>query len=111
MKREFTMNNLYAMRRANGDWFAFEEPGHLRMPVFSSRHAAMRAHAHNWGMLLFKPVIFDERALNELALIDIEPGVRLWLADGSSTKLGHGQLIDHAQLALLMHEPAEQLSG
>lgn len=104
------MNNLYAMRRANGDWFAFEEPGHLRMPVFSSRHAAMQAHAHNWGMLLFKPVIFDERALNELASTGVETGVRFWLADGSSTKLRHGQLVDRAQLALLMPKPRQQPS-
>ncbi|HEX8890122.1 MAG TPA: hypothetical protein VF779_13275 [Pyrinomonadaceae bacterium] len=104
------MSNLYAMRRANGDWFAFEEPGHLRMPLFSSGHKAMQARQHNWGMLLFKPVIFDERALNELAPTGEETGVHFWLAGGSSTKLGHGQLIDHAQLALLMHEPVEQPS-
>ena len=102
------MGNLYAMQRANGDWFAFADPGHLRMPVFSSSHTAMQARARHWGMLLFKPVIFDERALNELAPRGEETGVNFWLADGSSTKLGHGQLIDHAQLALLMHEPTKQ---
>jgi hypothetical protein len=105
------MSGMYAMRRANGDWFAFEEHGLLRVPVFSSSHAAMQARAHNWGMMLFKPVIFDERALNELAPTGGETGVHFWLANGSSTKLGHGQLIDHAQLALLMHEPTEQLQG
>ena len=51
------MSGMFAMRRANGDWFAFEEHGNLRV------------------------------------------------------KLGHGQLIDHAQFALLMHEPTEQLRG
>lgn len=104
------MSNLYAMRRANGDWFAFEEQGRLRMPVFGSSHEAMEARARNWGMLLFKPVVFDERALNDLDPPGRETTAYFWLANGSSTKLGHGQLIDHAQLALLMHEPVEQPS-
>ena len=105
------MRGMYAMRSANGDWFAFEEHGLLRVPVFSSRRRAILARKHNWGMLLFRPVIFDERALNELTPTGCETGVHFWLADGSSTKLSHGQLIDHSQLALLMHEPTEQLPG
>lgn len=102
------MSNLYAMRRANGDWFAFEEQGHLRMPVFGSSREAMQARERNWGMLLFKPVIFDERALNDLAPIGRETNAYFWLASGSSTKPHHGQSIDRAQLASLMNEPAEQ---
>lgn len=102
------MNNLFAMRRANGDWFAFEEHGHLRMPVFGSSQEAMQARSRNWGMLLFKPVVLDARALNDLAQTSGETKAYFWLANGSSTKPRHGQLIDHAQLALLMHTPAEQ---
>jgi len=34
-----------------------------------------------------------------------------WLADGPSTELGHKQLIDYAQPALLVHEPAGRLQG
>ena len=105
------MSSMYAMRRANGDWFAFEEHGNLRVPVFSSSREAMQARERNRGMLLFKPVVFDERALNELGPAGGQPGLHFWLANGSSTKLGYGQLIDHAQLASLMHEPAEQLRG
>ena len=86
------MSGMYAMRRANGDWFAFEEHGNLRVPVFGSSHAAMQA-----------------RALNELAPTSGETGVRFWLANGSSTRLSHGQSMNHAQLALHMHEPAGQL--
>lgn len=105
------MSGMYAMRRANGDWFAFEENGHLRVPVFSSSRKAMEARDHNRGMLLFKPVAFDERALNEIDPTGDDTGVHFWLADGSSTRLSHGQLIDHAQLASLMHEPTGQLQG
>ena len=102
------MSNLYAMRRANGDWFAFEEQGRLRMPVFSSSREAMQARERNWGMLLFNPVVFDERALNDLDPAGRVTNAYFWLANGSSTKLRHGQSIDHAELALLMHESAEQ---
>ena len=102
------MGGMYAMRRANGDWFAFEEGGHLRLPVFGSSQAAMQARALNWGMLLFKPAIFDERALNAIAPTGGENGVYFWLADGSSTKLRHGHLIDRVRLALLMRDPAGQ---
>jgi hypothetical protein len=99
---------MYAMQRANGDWFAFEDHGQLRVPVFSSSGEAMQARAHNWGMLLFKPVIFDERALNGFAPTVGDSGSYFWLADGSSTKLNHGHSISHEQLALLMHDLTEQ---
>jgi hypothetical protein len=32
------MTDLYAVRRANGDWFALEDEGRLRVPVFHSSH-------------------------------------------------------------------------
>lgn len=102
------MDNMYAMRRANGDWFAFEEGGRLRLPVFGSSHAAMQARALNWGMLLFKPAIFDEHALNAIAPAGSKSGVYFWLADGSSTRLSHGHLIDRVRLASLMCDPAGQ---
>jgi hypothetical protein len=103
------MSGLYAMQRANGDWFAFEDQGNLRVPVFGSSREAMRARARNWGMLLFKPAILDERALDELSPTGGDAGVYFWLADGSSTKLSHGHTIDRTGLALLMNDPAQQL--
>ena len=47
------MSEIYAMRRANGDWFAFEGRGRLRVPLFHSGHDAMMAGLRNFGMLLF----------------------------------------------------------
>ena len=102
------MSSMYAMQRANGDWFALEDQGYLRMPVFGSSYEAMQARARNWGMLLFKPVIFDERALDKLAPTGGETSVRFWLADGASTKLSRGHLIDRARLALLMNDSTAQ---
>ena len=61
------MSEVYGMRRANGDWFALDDHGRLRVPVFRSSDQAMRARARNSGMLLFKRVELDERALNDPA--------------------------------------------
>ena len=38
------MKTLYAMRRANGDWFAVADNGNLRMPIFKSNADAMTAY-------------------------------------------------------------------
>ena len=105
------MSNLYAMQRANGDWFAFDDQGKLRMPLFCSSHEAMQSRACNPGMLLFKPVILDERMLAELAPTENEGGQRFWLADGPSAKLKHGYLMDHARLSLLIRDPTRQRRG
>ena len=61
------MSSLYAMRRANGDWFALDDHGRLRVPVFRNDRAAMAARSRHWGMLLFKPVLLDERALRRVS--------------------------------------------
>ncbi len=104
------MSHLYAMQRANGDWLVFGSPGNLRVPVFSSSHEAMQARARNWGMFLFRPVVFDERALYELASADGETSAYFWLAKGSSTKLNRGNFIDRAQLAALI-QTSQQSPG
>ena len=95
------MSSMYAMQRANGDWFAFDYDGRLRVPVFRSNGAAMQARARNWGMVLFKPVVLDEGALNDLAPSDAStPG--FWLVDNPVAKLHRSLPIEHAQLALLV---------
>src|SRR5437764_238731 len=105
------MTKMYAMQRANGDWFAFEDQGHLRVPVFRSQHEAMQARARNTGMLLFSPAILDKRALGALRPTDSESGVCFLMMSGSLTDLRRGYLMDHAQLALLINDPKEQLQA
>ena len=45
------VNPIYAMQRANGDWFAQERPEGLRVPVFSSNREAMQARSFKVEML------------------------------------------------------------
>ena len=90
------MSSMYAMRRANGDWFALDDHGRLRVPVFRSRSEARQAHACNWGMLLFKTVVLDEAALKNLAR-RMKPsrafGVRIHPSFEPRRPIEHAQLL------------------
>lgn len=95
------MNNLYAMQRANGDWFAMSDQGHLRVPVFRSSSDAMQARARHSGMFLFKPVLLDELRLKTLASGNGGIVVDFGLVDHPSTNLMRSPILEYAQLALL----------
>jgi hypothetical protein len=96
------MGSLFAMQRANGDWFALDERGRFRVPVFSSRQGGLMARVSNWGMRLFKPVALDALSLGELVPADGVSETDFWLVDDPFTGLNRGRLIDRAQLSLLM---------
>jgi hypothetical protein len=97
---------MYAMQRANGDWFALDDDGRLRVPVFYSSSEAMQARGRSFEMLLFKPVLLDERALKDLAQPDGETAAGFWLVDDPTVKLVRGRPLEHAQLALLIRDAA-----
>jgi hypothetical protein len=100
------MSSLYAMQRANGDWFALDDRGRFRVPLFSSRQGGLMARVGNWGMRLFKPVALDERALAELVAPDGASEKDFWLVEDPFTNLSRGRLIDCAQLSLLVQDAA-----
>ncbi len=103
------MSSLFAMQRANGDWFALDEPGRLRVPVFRSRWDGMMARASHWGMQLFKPVALDVRSLDGFVAPNGGGAVYFWLVDNPFTDLDRGRSIEPAQLALLVQH-AEPLA-
>jgi hypothetical protein len=100
------MSSVYAMRRANGDWFALDERGRFRVPLFSSERDGMLARISHWGMGLFKPVALDGRALKELVPADGVSETDFWLVDNPFTDLNRGRWIDRAQLSLLVRDAA-----
>jgi hypothetical protein len=104
------MNNFYAMRRANGDWFALEDHGHMRVPLFHSSHDALMSRLRNLGMQLFHPVALDARLLNEIENVG-ESDVDLCLVKDPFASLKHSSPIKHAELALLMNTPPESRSA
>ena len=100
------MINLFAMQRANGDWFALDDRGRFRVPLFSSRQGGLMARVNNWGLRLFKPVALDGRVLGELVPADGVSETDFWLVDDPFTSLNRGRLIDRAQLSLLVKDAA-----
>ena len=96
------MSGLYAMQRANGDWFALDDRGRFRVPVFRSHWGGMLARVSHPGMLLFKPVALDGRALEELVPANGAGETDFWLVDDPFTSLKRGRSLDRAQLSLLV---------
>ena len=96
------MSSLYAMRRANGDWFALDDRGRFRVPVFSSHWGGMLARVSHPGMLVFKPVALDGCALGELVTAGGAGETDFWLVDEPFTTLKRGRLIDPVQLTQLV---------
>ena len=95
------MKNLYGMRRANGDWFAVDDDGQDRMPVFKSSGDAMIARSRDNGMECFRPVAFDARALEELRKTDGDTAAFLVIAD-PSRNLKYGLRQTFTELAPLI---------
>ena len=98
---------IYAMRRANGDWFALDDNGRLRVPLFQSTHDAMMARLRNFEMLLFEPVALDARFLKQVAPAGAGSDVDFCMVNDPFASLTPGPHIAHAQLALLMDSPDE----
>jgi hypothetical protein len=101
------MSDIYAMRRANGDWFALEDRGRIRVPLFHSSHDAMMARLRNFGMLLFKPVALDAHFLKEIVPVGGGTDVDFCIVNDPLAGLNRGCLVEHAQLALLVSNPEE----
>ena len=95
------MKTFYAMRRANGDWFAVADKGDLRMPIFKNSGDAMTARLRDPGMECFRPVTFDAGALEELRRTDGHTASFLIITD-PSRHLKHGLRLDFSELAPLM---------
>ncbi|HUS10555.1 MAG TPA: hypothetical protein VMZ30_08830 [Pyrinomonadaceae bacterium] len=95
------MNTLYALRRANGDWFALDDEGKFRVPIFHSSGAAMRARSRDSSMECFRPVELDASAFQNLTNTD-EGKACFWLIADPLMKLSRGRALDRQQLAKFM---------
>ena len=96
------MSDIFAMQRANGDWFALDHHGGLCVPLFHSIHDAMMARLHNFGLLLFKPVVVDALFLKKIAPLPGEDAVDFCMVEDPLVSLNRGNPIGFAELALLM---------
>ena len=95
------MTDVYAMRRANGDWFALEENGKLRVPLFHSTHDAFMARLRTVEMLLFSPIELNTRLLNEIVK---GPGeVDFCIIDNPFASLRRGLRLPQSEVASLLN--------
>ena len=96
------MRDVFAMQRANGDWFALDHHGGLRVPLFHSVHDAMMARLRNFGLLLFKPVVVDALFLKKIVPLPGEDEVDFCLVDDPFASLNSGSIVGRRDLALLI---------
>ncbi|HWN09959.1 MAG TPA: hypothetical protein VNO50_11975 [Pyrinomonadaceae bacterium] len=104
------MKTFFAMRRANGDWFALDDNGLFRVPVFHSSGAAMVARSRDAGMECFRPVALDDKSFRNLTTTD-EGKACFWLIDDPLMKLSRGRSLEGKDLAQLMKNGAQQLGA
>ena len=102
MMRDLFMSDIFAMQRANGDWFVLEHYGRLRVPLFHSIHDAMMARLRNFGLLLFKPVVIDALFLTNIVPLPGEDEVDLCLIDDPFARLSRGVTVGRRELAVLI---------
>jgi hypothetical protein len=95
------MMGIYAMQRANGDWFALDDKGAFRVPIFRSDSEAMQARSYNNGLLLFHPVLLDDLALTDLAPQNGN-ATHFWLVDHAAVNLKRGHRVEYGELAALV---------
>jgi hypothetical protein len=98
---------LFAMRRANGDWFALSDRGMSRVPLFHSSSAAMLARTRETGMECFRPALLDNASLENLLTTD-EGSASFWLIADPLRKLSRGRSFDRRQLEAFMSSGDEQ---
>ena len=96
------MGEIYAMQRAKGDVFALDNKGRFCVPLFHSSRDAITARLRNGDMLLFKPVAVDARLLRELVPKGGQNNVHLLLVKDPLRSLKRGDLVDHAELVLIV---------
>ena len=101
------MSNIYAMRRANGDWFAFEGRGRFSVPLFHSKKDATMASLRNSGMLLFRPVALDANLLKEMVPAGGSGHVDFCMVKDPLVSLRRGQPVGQEDLVLLMSKSGE----
>lgn len=99
------MTCLYAMRRANGDWYALDDQGSLRVPVFKSKRDSMVARSRDYGMECFRPVLLDALAFENVTTTD-QGRACFWLVDDPAGKISRASRMDSAELGSLINQQA-----
>ena len=60
------MDELFVMRRANGDLFAEKVDDKLRIPIWSSAEDVARYKAHNPELIIFWPIRLNRSLMKQI---------------------------------------------
>ena len=107
------MIRLFAMRRANGDWYALDDQGSWRVPVFKNTRDAMIARSRDAGMECFRPVELDAMAFENLTTTD-QGKACFWLIDDPAGKLSRSRRLNAEELGAFINKRvavAEELAN
>lgn len=90
------MQTLYAMQRANGDWFTMNINGKTCIPLFRNSFLAERAYTTMGEFLVYRPHMFTQKELNQVTAAKNQSSPVFWLVDENDTALNlrHGTLVD-----------------
>ena len=88
------------MRRANGDWFSFEDDGKLFLPVFHNTHDAFMARLRTLEMLVFEPIALTARLLSEI--VDEQTALQFCMISNPFASLNRGVSLPQAQVLSLI---------
>jgi hypothetical protein len=88
------------MRRANGDWFSFEDDGKLFVPVFHNTHDAFMARLRAVEMLVFSPISLTAHLLNEI--VGEQPALQFCMISNPFASLKSGVSLPRAQVLSLI---------
>jgi len=97
------MGDIYAMQRANGDWFTHMVNGRLHLPLFHSEHDAFMSRLQNFEMFLYKPVNFDDRMLKRFDAKRAKTNIDFCLIEDPFAGLKHGHVVERMNLSLMMN--------
>ena len=101
------MKTMFAMRRANGDWYALDDHGSLRVPIFRSTRDAMVARRRDGGMECFRPVALDDAALKNLTTTS-EGTAIFWLVADPLRNLNRSLPLNQKEFEQFLRYPEEQ---
>ena len=73
------MEDLYVMRRANGDLFTEDAQGKIRIPAWPGRDAIDRYKARNRELIVFLPARLDRTLLKKIKALTNEAPVEFFL--------------------------------
>ena len=106
-------NDLYVMRRANGDLFTEEIGGRISVPLLSTRDLVDRYKARNPELAVFFPAPLDSRMKKKMKALGLEQSAEFFLLsdDDPDAYLDKGRPIRREEIFAEVEAPATSVAS